>query len=146
VYASASNVCSLVKASTLARYAPGATVNTQGLLDSECDWDAQGGTLFMEVGIFDNADSALGQYQTDIQADRKSQFGITFQGTQPVKGLGDQAIAIFQSFDGSPGVEMEALAGNAEIEMTFTDVTLTPAEQVTAETAMIRDVLADLPR
>ena len=67
-----------------------------------------------------------------------------------MKGLGDQAAAVFETSLGYPDVDLYALSGNAEIQMSFSDLpfspTLSRAQKLAADIAMIRDVLADLPR
>jgi hypothetical protein len=64
--------------------------------------------------------------------------------------LGDQATAIFETSLGFPEVDLYALLGNAQIEMSFGDLPFSPTlsrdEKLAADIAMIRDVLAGLPR
>lgn len=157
VYASPADACTLIKASTLARYAPGATVignapipGAPGSQLSDCSWGAQDGTLILDVTTYSDADGALGGYEYDLQSARQNQTGTTFRGAQPVTGLGDQATAVFETSLGSPEVDVYAVSGNAEIEMSISDVPFSPAlsrsEKLAAGIAMIRDVLADLRR
>jgi len=156
VYASPHDACTLIKASTLARYAPGASVNVVpipiggGLQISNCSWQASNGSLILDVTIYTGADGALGGYQSDLQTAHQNQNGNTFLGARPVKGLGDQAAAVFETSLGYPDVDLYALSGNAEIQISFSDLpfspTLSRAQKLAADIAMIRDVLADLPR
>jgi hypothetical protein len=156
VYASPHDACKLIKASTLARYAPGASVDTVPVAIggpfqvSNCAWGAPDGTLFLDVTTYSDADAALGGYQSDTQNARQNQNGNRFNGSQPVKGLGDQATAIFETSLGYPEVDLYVLLGNAQVEMTFADLPFSPTlsrdEKLAADIAMIRDVLAGLPR
>jgi hypothetical protein len=156
VYASPHDTCKLIKASTLARYAPGASVDTVPAAIggpfqiSNCAWGAPDGTLFLDVTIYSDADGALGGYQSDTQAARQNQNGNRFNGSQPVKGLGDQATAIFETSLGFPEVDLYVLLGNAQVEISFADLPFSPTlsrdEKLAADIAMIRDVLAGLPR
>ncbi len=157
MYTSPHDACTLIKAWTLATYAPGATVdliplpNVGGLPQlSDCGWGAQNGSLSLFVTIYVDADGALGGYQTALQTGHQNPNGNTFDGARPVKGLGDQATAIFETSLGNPEVDLYVVSGNADIEMSFTDVlfspTLSRAGKLAADVAMARDVLADLPR
>ena len=156
VYASPHDTCKLIKASTLARYAPGASIDPVPAAIggpfqvSNCAWGAPDGTLFLDVTIYSDADGALGGYQSDTQAARQNQNGTRFNGSRPVKGLGDQATAIFETSLGFPEVDLYVLSGNAQVEMSFADLPFSPTlsrdEKLAADIAMIRDVLAGLPR
>lgn len=157
VYASPHDTCALVKAATLARYAPGATVDSTPMPSDDsgpelnsCDWISSNGVLDLFVTIYANADSALGGHEYDVQNADLGESGITRNGTQQVKGVGDQATAVFVSWLGTPEVDLYVLSGNAEIEMSFDDgaipLTLTRTEELAADIAMVRDVLSDLRR
>jgi hypothetical protein len=158
VYTSPRDPCALIKASTLARYAPGASASLfqtpggAGPQVSDCSWIATDGTLLLSVSIYADPDGALGGYEYDVQNARQSPNGNVFDGAQPVKGLGDQAIAIFETSQsqGAPDVYLDVLSGNAEIDLSFSDLPFGPtpsrAQKLAADIAMIRDVLADLPR
>jgi hypothetical protein len=156
VYASPRDACTLIKASTLARYARGAIGEQPsssargGVQVSNCGWAASIGSLDLFVAIYADDDSALGGYEFDVKYAHQNRNEMTFLGAQPVRGLGDQATAIFQTIGGSPDVAVYVLSGNAEIFMSISDLpfspTLSRAEKLAADIAMARDVLADLPR
>jgi hypothetical protein len=154
MYASPNDACTLIRASTLARYAPGASLADNDLSpagdQSGCSWQAQDGSLILFVNTYSDADGALGGYEYDVQPAHLTPAGNTLDGVQPVKGLGAQATAAFETFQGYPEVDLYVLSGNAEIHMSFTDLpfspTLSRAQELAAEIAMVRDVLADLPR
>jgi hypothetical protein len=156
VYASPRDACTLIKASTLARYVPGASAEQPSSSASgnsqlsNCGWGASNGSLYLSVTIYTDDDNALGGYEFDIQAARQNQGGTTFAGAQPVGDLGEQATAIFETFGGNPDVDVYVVSGNAEIDMSISDLpfspTLSRAEKLAADVAMARDVLADLPR
>jgi hypothetical protein len=157
VYASPHDTCALIRAATLARYAPGAAVDSTPLPSdgagpqlNSCDWNSSNGILDLFVTIYANAYSALSGYEHDVQNADLNESGITRNGTQPVKGVGDQATAVFVTSLGTPEVELYVLSGNAEIEMTFDDQptgpTLSPTGELAADIAMVRDVLSDLRR
>jgi len=67
-----------------------------------------------------------------------------------VRGLGEQAIAIFETTMGnSPGVDLYVWSGNVVVEMSYSDVPfggppLSRAGKLAADIAMARDVLAGL--
>jgi hypothetical protein len=156
VYASPRDACPLVRASTLARYAPGATIDrtfglpsSPGQQVSNCAWDAQNGDLALTVTIYTGADGALGGYEFGVKFDSGSP-GSVVEKVQPVNGLGDQATAILETSLREPQVDLDVVSGNAEIELSDTDLLFGPAlsrvDLLAAEIAMIRDVLADLPR
>jgi hypothetical protein len=157
VYANPHDACPLVKGSTLARYVPGATVdqtpgpNLVGPELSTCQWNAPTGILILSVTVDADADVAQGYYQVSLQQAHEDQAGTRFDGAQSVPGLGNRATVVFD-FDptGSPEVNLEVWSGNAEIEMSIDDPaygpTLSRAQKLGADIAMVRDVLTDLPR
>jgi hypothetical protein len=155
VYTSPTYACTLIKAATLARYAPSATVYSDALPTagvpqlSDCSWAASTGNLDLDVNMYPDADQALGGYEFDVQPAQLSQEGETISGTQSVKGLGDRATAVLITFLGSPEVDLYVLSGNAVIQVSFTDLASGPAlsraQLLAADIAMVRDVLADLP-
>lgn len=154
VYASPDDACHLIKASTLATYAPGASIDAlpnppAGPLQiTTCIWQASDGDLILNVTIYSGPDDALGGYQSDLHSARQNQNGDTFKQARPVKGLGEQATAIFGISLGEPEVNLYVLSGNAEIEVSFSDLPFSPAlsqaGKLTADIAMARDVLAGL--
>jgi hypothetical protein len=157
VYASPRDACPLIKASTLARYAPGASVlqslsppGDAYLQQTNCGWGASIGSLDLFVTIYADDDTALGGYESDVNYAHQNHDGTTFLEAQPVTGLGDQATAVFETLGGSPGVDLYVLSGNAEFDISISDAppgpTLSRADKLAADIAMARDVLADLPR
>jgi hypothetical protein len=156
VYANPHDACPLVKASTLARYTPGATVdqtpipNLVGPELSTCSWTAPSATLILSVTVDADADGALGYYQIALQQARQDQIGIRFDGRQSVPRLGDQATAVFATQASHPEVDLYVLSGNADVEMSISDLPLGPTlsrgQKLAADIAVIRDVLADLRR
>ena len=154
-YASPRHPCQLVKASTVARYAAGATgqqlsdSGTSG--DRTCAWDPDDGSLFLAVSVSPTIDDAQSSYQFDLQFARKDSIK-KFNGSQPVNGLGTQATAIFSTDPaGEAGVELDVWSGNAVIEMTFDSSSIlgpAPSRSVmlAADIAMARDALASLKR
>ena len=157
VYASPGDTCSLIKASTLARYASGATVDSRPAALSSpeqlssCGWSTAPGSLTLNLTIYTSADGALGGYEFDIENTRQNPVGgSTFDSERPVKGLGDRATAIVETSLGEPEVDLSVVSGNAEIELDFSDLPFSPVLSrdalLAADIAMARDVLADLPR
>jgi hypothetical protein len=152
-YASPRDPCQLVKASTLARYAAGATGHqlSGASGDRMCAWDPDDGDLFLTVSVNPSIDEAQSSYQFGLQFARKDS-NTKFNGSQPVKGLGTQATAIFNTGPtGDPAVELDVWSGNAVIEMTFdSNSILGPAPSravmLAADIAMARDALASLKR
>jgi hypothetical protein len=154
-YASPQNACKLIKASTLASYVPGATVdklaNSGGAGTSQnsgCDWTSDSVGILLSVTISADADSATGSYQFGIQNARK-ETGTTFLGEQTVHGVGEQATAIFQTTMGNtPTVALFVRSGNASLEVNASDVGISPppsrAGKLAADIAMARDALASL--
>lgn len=157
VYASPGDTCSLIKASTLARYAPGATVDSRPAAISSpeqlssCGWGTAPGSLTLNLTIYTSADGALGGYEYDVETTRQNPAGGSkFDSARPVKGLGDRATAIVETSLGEPEVDLSVVSGNAEIELDFSDLPFSPVLSrdalLAADIAMARDVLADLPR
>ncbi len=67
-------------------------------------------------------------------------------GTRPVRGLGDQATALFEVSITVPTVELFVQSGNMLIDARYADPVEAPvlsqAGKLAADTAMARDVLA----
>ena len=156
-YASPRNACTLIRPSTLARYASGATVDklpTSGVSGapqtSGCDWTSDSVGILLSVTISADPDSAKGNYQFDIQGARQGQADTKFLRAQSVPGVGEQATAVFQTVAGSPAVTLYVLSGNASLEVNSSDVGVSPplsrAGKLAADIAAARDVLADLHR
>lgn len=155
VYASPHDACTLIRASTLATYVPGATAdgsapkNNAGSELSSCFWSGLAGYINVFITISSDADNAEGGFDLDVQNAKEPWSGITVVGSQPVTGLGEQATAIFQTVTGSPSVDLFIWSGNAEIEVNLVNVTPgSPgrATMLAGDVAAARDVLARLPR
>ena len=159
-YVSPHDACTLVKASTLAPYAPGATQNkmpepTSTLPGeprlSNCAWGALDASIFLQITIGPDSPTAQQDYEFAVQyAEHASGTGTTFQGAQPVRGVGQQATAVFGTMSAnSPSVALYVWSGNAQFQVSFTDLGLgTPTSRATklaADIAVARDVLAALP-
>jgi hypothetical protein len=137
------------------RYAPGATIGplpSGGPADmGECDWNASDGDLFLTVSTYPDPDSAQGAFTFDVQYARKAPH-TTFHREQPVKGLGQQASAVFLTgFENTPEVDVYAWSDNATVEMSFNDdpyagPPLSQAGKLAADIALVRDVFAKLRR
>jgi hypothetical protein len=116
-----------------------------------CAWDPDDGELFLTVSVNPSIDEAQSSYQFDLQFARKDS-NTKFNGSQPVKGLGTQATAIFNTGpDGDPAVELDVWSGNAVIDMTFDSSSIlgpapSRAGMLAADIALARDALASLKR
>jgi hypothetical protein len=158
-YASPRDACTLVKAATLARYAPGAAANKIPAPSStvpgapqlgNCSWAAPNGSIVLEVTIDPDSATAQQGYEFGVQFAHQNGTGATFHGAQAVTGVGQQATAIFQTLTGNfPSVDLYVWSGNAELQVSVTDLPfstpLSRATKLAADIAMARDVLADLP-
>jgi hypothetical protein len=153
-YSVSQPACSLVRPATLARYGiGGAGESHQGVPgESLCGWGSDSVSITLIATIESDPDSAQGSYEFDTQSSRKNENGFVFTGAQPVTGIGQQAEAVFQTMDGSPSVTLYAWSGNAELEISATDLglsfgaPLSRAEKLAADIALARDVLAHLHR
>ncbi len=154
-YLSPHDACTAIKASTLARYAPGAIVEkipgsaTGGPPDiSNCGWGSDSVSIFLIVTIESDADQAQSEFQSGVQYARQNHGTTKAEGMQPVRGVGEQASAIFQTLMGLPAVDLYVWSGNAEVDVSCTDVGFGPplsrAGKLAADIAMARDVLASL--
>ncbi len=154
-YVSPHDACTVIKASTLARYAPGATVekipggDTGGPPDiSTCAWGSDSVSIVLIVTIESDADQAQSWFQSGVQYARQNHDTAKFDGMQPVHGVGAQATAIFQTVMGLPAVDLYVWSGNAEVQVSCADVGFGPplsrAGKLAADIAMARDVLAGL--
>jgi hypothetical protein len=155
VYASPHDACTLIRASTLAAYVPGATAygsaptNAAGSELSGCSWFGLAGYVNLFVTIYSDADNAEAGFGLDVQTAEKPWSGIAVVGAQPVTDLGEQATAIFQTVKGGPSVDLFIWSGDAEIEVNLVGVTSgSPgrATMLAGDVAAARDVLAGLPR
>jgi hypothetical protein len=155
VYASPHDPCTLIRPATVATYLPGSTAspttdnNPLSQLNS-CSWTGVNGSLSLFATIYPDPDSALGGFQADLQQSQQKQSGITYDGSEPVRDLGQQATAVFETSVGSPEVNLYILAGNAEIDLDFFDAPFSGpqpgrAAVLAAGIVMAREVLADLP-
>jgi len=117
---------------------------------TDCAWGASNGNLFLSVTTYSDLDSAQGGLQFDVQFARKNQGGTAYKGQQPVNGLGQQAVAIFETTEGnSPTVDLYVWSGNVVVDMSYSDVPFgsppdSRAGKLAADIAMVRDVLAGL--
>ena len=156
-YASPRNTCTMIKASTLVRYTPGATVDqvpgngaASETGNTNCGLNSDSVSIFLNITIDSDGDNAQSDFEFSVQDARKSHGDTKFKGMRTVRGVGEQATAIFQTFRGSPSVDLLVWSGNAEVEVSCTDLgfapPLSPAGKLAADIAMARDVLADLPR
>jgi hypothetical protein len=153
-YSASQPACSLVRPATLARYGVGGAGESHHGIPGEslCGWGSDSVSITVIVTIESSPDSALGSYEFDTHASRKNEDGLTFTGAQPVTGVGQQAEAVFQALSGSPSVALYVWSGNAELNISATDLGLsfgTPlsrAQKLAADIAMARDVLARLHR
>jgi hypothetical protein len=157
-YASPRDACTLVKASTLARYTPGAAADKIPVPSntvpgapqlSNCAWAAPNGSIVLELTVDSDSASAQQGYEFGVQFARQNGNETTFHGAQTVTGVGQQATAIFETLTGSPSVALYVWSGNAEFEVSITDLPfstpLSRATKLAADISMARDVLADLP-
>ncbi len=153
VYAQPSDLCKLIRASTLDRYLPGATVGVDDAT-SLCDWTSSNQALSLAVTIDSDLDSAQGDFERDVQFNQGKQAGFTFDGAQSVKSLGMLATATFQTSIGAPAVELDIWSGNAVIEINVSDLSdlsflgpvLGHGAELTDGVALAREVLANLSR
>lgn len=159
LYAGPRDPCALVKASTLARYAPGATVNgppasegSPGESQSyECDWTVNDDSsdLDLNVTIYATPADAQQLLRSDLGALTGSGIGPPYPGARAVKGLGDQAFAFFQNDVDT--LTLYVWSANAVIEVSFSigvSASGSPsrAAALATDVAAARDVLARLPR
>lgn len=163
-YAVPPDACTLIRTPTLARYAPGAASKPFPAPSStvpgtpqlaNCGWLAPDASITLNLTVDPDTASALQGYEFAVQYARQGGNGVTFDGAQPVAGVGQRATAVFQtlSIAGSQShqVTVYAWSGNAEVTLTFGSVALTGpgmsrATELAGATAMTRDVLAGLPR
>ncbi len=155
-YTSPRDACALVKASTLAKYVPHAPAGKPSSHSgtpqlTSCFWYTPRGSLLLNLTIYADSFSAHDDFEFQVQSLRQGGNGAQFSGALPVTGLGQRATATFQTVLGtSQSVWVDAWSDNAEIQFDFQDrpfgPTLSRAGKLAADIAMIRDVLADLPR
>lgn len=155
-YTSPRDACALVKASTLAKYVPHAPAGKPSSHSgtpqlTSCFWYTPRGSLLLNLTIYADSFSAHDDFEFQVQSLRQGGNGAQFSGALPVTGLGQRATATFQTVLGtSQSVWVDAWSDNVEIQFDFQDrpfgPTLSRAGKLAADIAMIRDVLADLPR
>jgi hypothetical protein len=151
VYASPDDACPLIRASTVAAFLPGATPSPTSGVSTGCGWTGVSGVLNLFVSVYPDPDSALGGYQFDVAPGNQNTAGITFDGERPVRDLGQQATALFETSDGSADLDLYVLSGNAEIELDFSPMSLggpQPSRTVMLadDVVMAREVLTAMPR
>jgi hypothetical protein len=154
-YASPHDACAMIKKSTLARYTPGAIADpssgNNGTTDSSiCGLGSGSVSIVLIITIQSDADNGQGEFESDVQYARENHDDTKVTGMRPVRGVGSQADAIFETFTGSPSVELLVWSGNANVEVSCTDLGFGPplsrAGKLAAAIAIARDVLAALPR
>jgi hypothetical protein len=149
-YASSQRACTLIRASTLARYGVAGTGTTYpgGPQVSTCFWNSDSLSIEVSIAIDSGPDNAQGAFQFDVQDARTNQGDVTFRAATPVRGVGEQAEAIFQTVIGSPSVDLYVRSGNAvaEIRTDSLDSPLGRAGLLAADIAMARDALGRLRR
>jgi hypothetical protein len=162
-YAAPHDWCTLVKASTLARYAPGSVANpvpqpsatSSSLITfATCTWGGPSASIVLNIRLYPQPTDAQQSFELDSQDRQRTGSGIAFVGARAVKGLGQQAVAINQTYEGVPGkppaVELFVWSGNAEIDVAYSGLTVDgpPPSRATilaGDIAMARDILAALP-
>lgn len=122
---------------------------------ASCYWDTQGSsTLSVQVNIYDSATGGLGPqagYEFWVQNGEVSAVGDTVVRTEPVRGVGDQATAIYlaNSQTSTQGVTLVTWSGNAVVQVTYEVGANTAAPprdvQLAAAIAFTRNALARLP-
>jgi hypothetical protein len=154
--------CALVKASTLARYAPGAVTNPAGptsvpsgpLIFGNCSWGADNASIVLSIRLYPDTPSAQQSFEFDIADRQQPGTGITSDGAHAVGHLGQQAVAVYQTYHDMSGnsraVELYVWSGNAEIDISVSGISVLQAPpsrsaMQAADIAMARDVLAGLP-
>jgi hypothetical protein len=154
VYTSATHPCRLIKSATIARYVPDASASTlpypADAHTSSCTWNGSDGDIIMSVALNPDWGSAEELYDISVSNDKHDSAGTTFDGAEPVKGLGQKATVVFQTYSQDlPGVDLEVWSGNAVIDVNFSDALYGPslgrATKLAGAIAMVRDVLAGLP-
>lgn len=151
-YAGSQQACALVRPATLARYGASEPGDSEHGVTNEslCGWGSDAVSISLIVTIDSDPDSAESGYQYSVQDADKPQEGFTFSGARRVSGLGQQAEAVFQTLNGSPSVSLYVWSGNAEVDVTSTDLgfgsPLSRAAKVAADIAVARDVLGRMHR
>jgi hypothetical protein len=152
-YAGRRDPCRLITATTLARYAPGATLGLGPVPSSSetqrrsngCTWSSGNTFIFLTLNAFPNAASAAQGYQTDAEAIGRGGNDVT--GTQWLPDLGQSAAAIFKTQSGKNGVELLVWSGNVELDYWYTSTggpARSRATLLAGTIAMGRDGLATL--
>jgi hypothetical protein len=149
-YAALFDPCHILRA-TVPRYLPGATEDadqpstTWHPLDT-CSWITPDSarTLLVSADIYGFVTGSRGAEQafnSDVRSSRR--FGVT---SQPVTGLGDQAVALFEFSGTLHTVRLLVWSSNAEVQVSYTsspDPSMpTRAAQLAAAIAIARDLLA----
>jgi hypothetical protein len=157
MYASPRDPCTLIRAATIATYLPdGTTANPStgsplsGSQLSSCGWIGLNSVLDLFVTVYSDPDSALSGFESDVKDSRQSQGGVTLRTGRSLSGLGQQAIALYET-QNAPTVDLYVLSGNAQIELEFSDLPfdappMSRDTMLAADIVMAREALAALPR
>jgi hypothetical protein len=152
LYAGLPHPCTLLRPRTLARYVPGATAQQlgYGFNVGDCSWIGRRVQVTLDVDVLPDYGTAERYYRTAVQQDKVPPAGTTFTGSEPVKGLGQQATADFQAEPLDVTLlSLQVWSRNADIDLTVDDLLYGPAlsraAKVALATTLVRAVLADLP-
>lgn len=151
--------CGLVKASTLARYAPDvapagkAEPPVNGSQWEEgCRWGGGTAPYFVNLLLSVVPTPAYAQTQVlyDVEPAHRGGNGVV-TGTRSVPNLGEQATAVFLTDKGgSSEADLYVWEANVAVKMTFVDrlagSSRSRAAMLAADIAIARDLLGDLPR
>jgi hypothetical protein len=124
-----------------------------GPVVSSCSWTSSVGSIVLDLTVFPDTESAQQTYEYGVQYAHQSSNGVTFHSAQTVTGVGQKATAVFQTVTiesgSSPAVELYVWSGNAQFQVSFTDLSSSSgpsrATLLAADIAMARDVLRSLP-
>lgn len=156
MYASPHDPCTLIRAATIATYLPdGTTANpstnsqVSGVQLTSCGWIGLNSVLDLFVTVYSDPDSALSGFESDVKDSRQTKGAVTLRGGQSLTGLGEQAIALWET-QNAPTVDMYVLSGNAEIELEFSDLPfdappMSRSTMLAADIVMAREALAAMP-
>jgi hypothetical protein len=134
------------------KYLPGATQDldqpsTARQFQDTCSWSTPGSTrsLLASADIYGFVTGPHGAEQA-FNSDVRFNSGSGGASQQPVTGLGDQAVAVFESVGTSRTLLLFVWSSNAEIQISYTinqgPSMPTRAVQLAAAIAIARDLLA----
>ena len=136
--------CRMVRAATLARYAPGPTLSPQDSQvegkpvpswASSCAWSSEDFSAQLTVSTYPGAVAAQERFQADEQGLSFSSGAIEVTGMRWVDSLGEGALASVRHQNTEGVVGVIAWAGNAEVNVSYSD--LAPGATSPAETARL---------